>query len=198
MTMINKFLNHPVAISWGNTKESIITLGKSICDVMVEDGTVLMIGTGLAPAQYFDWPNLLSDIWGVNVTYLEVFDGYVNKWKGGKYPVIKGDVREIDKVISTKYDTILWLQGPEHVHKDDVKPILEQLYNLCNKGVLCTCPWGSYYDYQNEHTNGNMYENHIQKSLTVDDFSYLEGYEIFGCGVYNGGDGQIVIKKIKE
>ncbi len=194
-----KFLEHDIVKKWdGENNSGMVQISECLNDIMAPKCTVLLIGTGATIEQYDDWPQVLQSVWGCSITYLEIFESYIELFKDQKYPIIKGDVREIDKILEKSYDVILWLQGPEHVSHEELLPTLDALFSVCNNGIMCTCPWGSFYDYQ-EDINNNKYEIHIQKSMDAASFGKeFKNYTIQYGGIFNTGNGQILIKRKKQ
>jgi len=101
---------------------------------------------------------------GYRIDILEVFDKNLQSLKKLKFinKLIKGDVREVDKLIDQEYDVIFWWHGPEHIHKNELKDTLNKLKKISNKLVVCGCPYGKY---EQGVVYGNVWEKHL---------SYLE------------------------
>ena len=118
--------------------------------------------------------------------------------ENGPYPLYEGSVTDIENIISTPFDVIVWIQGPEHIKYEDMLPTFEAMYGLANEGIVCTCPWGSYYDYQGA-INNNPAEEHLQKSMGEDTFGpeFINYKRLFG-GTKDEGTGQILIWRKHE
>jgi hypothetical protein len=191
-----EFLNDPQIAAWGGKdSEPMQRLAEAFDNVMSEGCSILLVGTGSTPAQYHDWPNLLKRVWDCEVSYMEVFLGNIERWKTGPYPLISGDVRDIDFVLKDKkFDVIFWSQGPEHIEEAQMSTTFNRMMNQANSGIICTCPWGGYYDDQ-EEVGGNGYEAHVQKSMDIHSFSQeiKENYIIRLAGEKNSPQGMIVI-----
>lgn len=194
-----EFLQHSIAQKWGGKDNTgIIHWGETLEKLCFPECSVLLVGTGWEPAQYYDWPTILEDIWNAKVSYLEVDQGYINKWKGGPYPLYEGSVTDIKSVVPKSFDVILWVQGPEHIAYEQMLPTFEAMYDKAHQGIICTCPWGSYYDYQGV-MNNNPNESHIQKSMTEETFgSEFANYDILFGGVKDSSNGQILIWRKHE
>lgn len=98
------------------------------------------------------------------IDILEIFDKNIQSLKKLKFinKLIKGDVREIDKLVNNKYDVVFWWHGPEHIQKRELKPTLNKLKKLTNHVLVCGCPYGKY---EQGAVYGNPWEKHL---------SYLE------------------------
>jgi len=169
-------------------------------NVLSENNNVLLVGTGYYDDQYYDWCNALLRVEPtIKISYLEVSDVYINKWKNGQYPIIKGDVRKIDEVIvNDEFDVICWIQGPEHIKQEEMANTFEKIFNVAKKAVIFSCPWGNYYDFQ-EELHGNVYEKHLNKSMGEHCFIGKE-FDSYNIQYYDGkdtGSGCIMITKIK-
>jgi len=196
---VEKFLAHKIAQKWGGgANTGIRQVGEVLSDLCFPGCTVLLVGTGWDSEQYHDWPNLLRDTWGVKISYLEIDEGYINRWKNGPYPLYEGSVTNIKDVIPTPFDVILWVQGPEHIKYEEMLPTFEAMYSMSNKGIICTCPWGGYYDYQGA-INNNPAEEHVQKSMDENTFGpEFSNYQRLFGGTKDEGDGQILIWRKHE
>lgn len=72
-----------------------------------------------------------------------------------------GDIREIDKVIQNKYDTIIYWHGPEHIMKDEFREVLPKVMSLCNAFII-GCPHGIYETPKwSKQFKRNKYEKHV-------------------------------------
>lgn len=185
---------------WSQTLEQISIYADFFDKTLTKDSKVLLIGTGYEDRQYYDWPNLLLKLEStIKIKYLEICDSYIEKWKNSEFEVIKGNVQDIDKIFKKdEFDVICWIQGPEHVKQDEMYPTFEKIFNCAKKGVLFSCPWGKYYDYQ-EELNNNFYEKHINKSMGKHSFSSIfNDYQIYYCDKEHSENGGIIIIRIKE
>ncbi|MFH0765960.1 MAG: hypothetical protein V2A61_06040, partial [Calditrichota bacterium] len=90
------------------------------------------------------------EIWKPNVEHLRESVPWFNQ-------VIEGDIREIGKSVSHKYDIVFWWHGPEHISKEELFLTLQQIEQFANHYVVLGCPWGTY-DQGEEY--GNPYEVH--------------------------------------
>jgi len=191
---VDKFLDHPISIKWGGRGNSgIVHWANVLDDLCFQNCSVLLIGTGWEYEQYYDWPTILRDVWNAKCSYLEIDSGYINKWRNGPFPLYEGSVSDIKNIISKNFDVILWVQGPEHIPYKDMLSTFEDMFKKSNRGIVCTCPWGSYYDYQGV-LNNNPSEQHIQKSMDENTFGpeFSNYHRLFG-GIKDSGNGQILI-----
>lgn len=184
---------------WG-VNGATVFYAKFFADNLLPNSKVLFIGTGFDDCQYLDWPALLEKIEPtIQVSYLEIFKPYIDKFKDGKYPIIHGDVTKIDEVIANgTFDIICWFHGPEHVDQNKLLSTFDKLYNSANKAIIAAAPWGKYYDYQEElHTN--PYEKHLIKNMGYQTFdNTFSNYSINYFNVKDTGDGSIIITRIKQ
>lgn len=195
---MNNFYNHRHVAKWAQN-DSLTQLGDALCNALkVPNSNVILIGTGFFDEQYYDWPEILEDVWGANVSYVEICDEYINKWKDKKYPVIKGDVTQLQNADIRCPDCIFWFQGPEHIHQNQMLPTFNLMFNIARRAIICTCPWGAYYDRQ-ETLNNNVWEAHKQKSMTASNFGpEFKDYTISYGGGINTASGQILIQRMHE
>jgi hypothetical protein len=191
-----QFLEHPIANKWGKNT-GITNLSSVLEQLCFPNCSILLIGTGSTYEQYHDWPTILEDIWNAKCSYLEIDKGYINKWKNEKYPLYEGSVTNIKNIIPNSFDIILWGHGPEHIKYEEMLPTFEAMYEKSNKGIICFCPWGSYYDYQGP-MNGNPSEEHLQKSIYENTFGpeFINYQRLFG-GIKDSGNGLITIWRKK-
>lgn len=56
--------------------------------------------------------------------------------------VIEGDVRDIKKLVSNKYDIVMWWQGPEHLPLDELPAAIDTLFSITEKILVLGCPCG--------------------------------------------------------
>lgn len=196
-TKAEEFLQHRIAKQWGlNT--GVINLSNVLEKLCFTNCSVLLVGTGWTDEQYYDWPTILEDVWSAKCSYLEIDKGYINRWKDKKYPIYEGSVTDIKDVISKPFDIILWGHGPEHIKHEQMLSTFDAMYEISNKGIVCFCPWGSFYDYQ-ETMNNNIYETHLQKNMDENSFGpEFANYSIAYGGVKDAGNGLIVIWREKQ
>jgi len=193
---MNKFFKWAID-SWkeGKTEDdSFFQYMDSFCKRHIFGREILLIGTGFTEEQYNDWPGVLVMMGAHHVHYLEVCKQYIDKLKiNERWPIIYGDVRKIDEVFpSNTYDVIMWIHGPEHIKKEEIVPTFTKLCNISKRAVFASCPYGNYYDSQEEMHN-NPFEKHIQKDLIPDNFSELAGFDIQTSGKKDSPDGQILM-----
>jgi hypothetical protein len=100
---VEDFLRHSTPQKWG-AHTGIQHLGEVLSELCFPECSVLLVGTGWTHEQYHDWPNLLQDLWKAKIAYLEIDEGYINKWKNGPYPLYEGSVTDIENIISTPFD----------------------------------------------------------------------------------------------
>ena len=151
-------------------------LDRALPDLWKEN-TILYIGAHEGRIQFGDIireNNLdidILEIWKPNVDYLRKTVTWFND-------VIEGDVRNIDKVLSKKYDIIFWWHGPEHIKKTELFMTIQKLENYANKYVVLGCPWG---DYPQGEEYGNPYEVHTAAFYEEDFQAY--GYKTSCVGI---------------
>jgi hypothetical protein len=167
---------------------------------LASGGTCLLIGTGNKYNQYVYWPEYVINLGIKSCEYIEVFyDNYL-LFKNGKYKVTFGDAKDLLKIYGAKtFDMCLWAQGPEHSTNEDMISIMDQMSQLSKKVCVVACPWGTYYDYQ-EDIYGNIYEKHLQKNMDVCNFlePIKNGWIIKTFDKKDTGNGAIVgVKFIK-
>ncbi len=184
---------------WSSVTEQMNAYGEFFEKSLSENNKILLIGTGWSDTQYFDWPEILLKLEPtLKISYLEICDEYINKWKNNKYPVIKGDVRHIDETISTnEFDVICWMQGPEHINQNEMLSTFEKIFKCAKKSVIFSCPWGSFYDNQ-EILNKNVFEKHLNKNM--DKHCFENGFENYIIKYYDQkdtGNGAIIITRFK-
>lgn len=113
------------------------------------------------------------------IDILEIFDKNFESLKKLKWVnnLIKGDVKNIDKLINKKYDIVFWWHGPEHIYKKELKNTLNKLKKLTNHLVVCGCPYGRY---EQGACYGNKWEKHLSY-LDIKDFE-KNGFETSTLG----------------
>jgi hypothetical protein len=191
-----EFLQHQIAKKWGGNS-GIVNLSKVLEQLCFLECSILLVGTGWTHDQYYDWPTILEDVWNAKCSYLEVDEGYINKWKNEKYPLYQGSVIDIKKLISKPFDIIIWGHGPEHIKHQEMLSTFDSMYEKSNKGIVCFCPWGSYYDYQ-DVMNNNPFEKHLQKNMDENTFGpEFSNYSRMYGGIKDSGNGLIVIFRTK-
>ncbi|MBT7790612.1 MAG: glycosyltransferase, partial [Calditrichaeota bacterium] len=112
----------------------------------------------------------VMEIWGPNVKHLRESVNWFNS-------VIQGDIREIDNLISRKYDIIFWWHGPEHIEKSDLFTTLKKIEEYAERYVVLGCPWGNY---EQGEEYGNPFEVHTS-SFYEQDFK-RSGYQTSTIG----------------
>jgi len=84
--------------------------------------------------------------------------------------VIHGDVRDVDTLVDSKYDLVLWSHGPEMIEANDVTPTINKLLQLTKELIVLMCPWGKYWD---EYPSSTPSENVSKTPLYVEYFTKL-------------------------
>jgi len=74
------------------------------------------------------------------------------------HDVVHGDVRQIGKHISGKYDIVLWWHGPEHLSLIEAGFVLGRLEAYANIMVVAGSPHGKY---EQGAVDGNPHEKHL-------------------------------------
>jgi len=101
--------------------------------------------------------------WQTRIIGVEAFLQYIHSGHRFYYDgIINGDISDVVDRLK-RVDLVLWLDGPEHMQKDEALVLLYKLYGLANKAVLVSHP--------NEKdpkialaqgaANGNDYERHL-------------------------------------
>lgn len=175
---------HPV--EWVNVDKEFIYFFDKFCEV-VNGSSILLVGTGGTERMFTEWPRVLKGCGATNITYIEIFDGYCNKFTNREYKIIKGDVRKIDEVVSKdEFDLILWFHGPEHIKREEMPQTFEKIRQMCSKGFVSICPFGSYY--AEDVIIDNIYEKHIQPDMSVSDFDEVKNVSFFSVGEKDASD----------
>ena len=86
--------------------------------------------------------------------------------------IIHMDVRDIDK-LDKKYDAIIWLHGPEHIHWNEFIILRHKIESKANHLIIYQAPIG---ECPQEEIYNNPYEKHIA-TLRGDLFTDL-GYKV--------------------
>jgi hypothetical protein len=185
---------------WKEAYEAMELYSDFFNKVLEPNTRILFVGTGWENAQYFDWPTTLLKVEPtLKISYLEVSDIYIEKWKNGIFPLIVGDIRNIDKILEINdFDVICWFHGPEHIEQTEMLDTFNKVFSVVKKGIVFACPWGNYYDYQHA-LNENEYEIHKNKSM--DEHCFIEGFENYTINYCDGKDtpkGNIIITRIKS
>jgi len=109
--------------------------------------------------------DLVKAGWAVDV--LEIFRSNADSFKCFKSPpnappvsVICWDVQEISKIMPRHpmYDLTLFWHGPEHIQRDRVKPVLDELAARTRGVLVVGCPLGVY---QQGPVDNNEHETHV-------------------------------------
>jgi len=144
-------------------------------------GTCLYVGASLVAFPYGAVELLAA---GRKITILEIWPPNVDYYRKRKEikRAILGDVRHLEDVRISHFDTVFWWHGPEHIEKEALVKTLRALEKHTDFIVL-GCPYGQ--TVQREHEmKGNPYQFH-QSGLMPEDFTAL-GYTVdtFGepCG----------------
>lgn len=186
---------------WSKTGECFLLYGDFFENFLSINDKILLIGTGWTDEQYYDWPRLLLKLEPtLTIHYLEISEIYINKWKEKEFQIIKGDVRNIDNIINKNiYDIICWMQGPEHIKQEEMLSTFDKIFSIAKKAVIFSCPWGKYYDFQ-EEIHGNVYEKHINKDMDKHCFidEGFNNYNISYCDKKDSGNGGIIITRFKK
>ena len=110
-----------------------------------------------------NWLTFFRDVLKYDcIASLEIWQPYIHAWRYHfDFPVWQADVREIDTLLPPKsVDTVLWAQGPEHLHPEEVLPTYLKIKRVARYCIVFVTPWGSAYDYQDE-INHNPFEKHL-------------------------------------
>jgi len=166
---------------------------ESFC-VHIKGSSILLVGTGSTDLMFTEWPRILKNYGASKITYIEIYEPYIQKFSGRDYPILKGDVREVDKVIITNdFDLVCWIHGPEHVKHEDMLPTFTKIQQLATKGLVSICPFGNYYDGPGMvSTADNKYEEHEQADMTLESFKHITDVIFFSLGTKDASDAVII------
>jgi len=157
----------------------------------VADSSILLVGTGSTELMFTEWPRILKVLGAKNITYLELFDGYISKFSNREYKIVKGDVKKIDEYFEkNKFDIVCWFHGPEHIKQKEMPQTFSKIKGLVSKGLVSICPFGSYY--ADAGTEENVYELHLQPDMVVSDFDSVVGLDFFSVGEKDTADAVII------
>lgn len=94
-----------------------------------------------------------------NYTILEIFDDYVKELKEHDYPVIQGDVRQIQRYFQLEsFDIVCWVHGPEHLNNfAEICKSIEKLKKLTKRWLVISFPIGKE---KQGAIDGNPYQRH--------------------------------------
>lgn len=92
-------------------------------------------------------------------TILEIFDDYVKELKEHNYPVLQGDVRQIQRYFQSKsFDIVCWVHGPEHLNNfAEICKSIGKLKRLTKQWLIISFPIGKE---KQGAINGNPYQRH--------------------------------------
>jgi len=116
--------------------------------------TLLYIGASKARVEmlsYFIKKNYeitIMEAWTENVLYYR---------QNSRFNIIQADVRNVNKIPLGNFDVIMWWHGPEHVEKELLPDIFNELFKHTKKVLILACPWGLYIQ---QAVRGNPYEVH--------------------------------------
>ncbi len=162
---------------------------------VLKDTEILLVGTGESKDDYYTFPDYLWFYSPKSIEYLEINVINWQKFRGYSYPVTLGDVRDIKRIFKDRiFDVIVWSHGPEHVKREEMPEIFDDIISLTRKAVLFVVPYGSFWDKQ-WNKNDNPYETHIQKNLTPESFDNISGFNFEVFGIKDKQDAQMFIWK---
>jgi len=116
--------------------------------------TLLYIGASIARNEmlpYFlekEYRITILEVWTENVLYYK---------QDPRFSIIQADVRNVGKFPLGQFDIVMWWHGPEHVEKDVLPNIFNELFKHTKKVLVLACPWGRY---EQGTARGNPYEEH--------------------------------------
>ena len=92
-------------------------------------------------------------------TILEIFGGYVKDLIEHDYPVIQGDVRQIQRYFQLEsFDIVAWIHGPEHLNNfAEICKSIEKLKRLTKRWLIVSFPIGKE---KQGAIDGNPYQIH--------------------------------------
>lgn len=111
------------------------------------------------------------------ITLLEIWKPNSDLYSGHPWfnEAICSDIRIFDT--DRKWDLLMWLHGPEHIHKEELESTVKKIEKLTRKLIVMACPWGIYPE---GAIQGNPHEVHLS-SLYEEDFKAL-GYMVDTIG----------------
>ena len=186
------------ALGWEESNSEFVSFFDEFRREII-DTSVLLIGTGSTELMFTEWPRILKSFGAKSITYLEIYEGYREKFANREYKIIEGDITEIDKYITEgAFDFICWFHGPEHIKYGKMPDTFNKIKLLCNKGLVTICPYGSYYD-ETELPQGNVYEAHLQPNMSVETFNNVSSdISFFSIGQKDASDAVIFGYYFKE
>lgn len=104
-------------------------------------------------------------LWDYNIEIIEAFEPNVKFCrKFYAFPVICGDIRNADQILTHTYDVIAWIHGPEHIKKEEFSKTFKKLEDKAGF-VLLIAPKGNN---PQEAVDGNPYERHLSSIYAKD------------------------------
>ena len=79
-----------------------------------------------------------------NYVILEIFDGYVRELQKHGYPVVQGDVRNIQKYFKPgSFDIVAWIHGIEHLNNlVEIQESIDKLKEITRHWLILSFPIG--------------------------------------------------------
>lgn len=134
----------------------------------IQPDCILEIGIG-----YGEYGELiLSALPKVSLIGVEIFKPYLSSPQATLYPyeyIITKDILLVPDRYWNDVDLTLWIDGPEHVVKDDAIKQLRRAARLSTHGVLFSCPIG---EYPQGARNNNEHERHLS-TFELEDMDLL-------------------------
>ena len=150
--------------------------------------TVLYIGPGIN----FQNRAYLKEC-GFEVTLLDIWSEYVNKWKEEGYEAILADI--VIWEAKRKWDIVMWWHGPEHVSEQNLPKTFKKLEMWANKLVILSVPWG-YLPLGRIHDN----PHYKHKCHLKENFFLALGYsvEVYGSETNTRASNLVAWKEIEN
>ena len=110
--------------------------------------------------RYKYWEMILVEAYKPNVDYYE---------KRGIFDKIYHDTIEHALSYLPIFNTVVWWHGPEHVGKESLPGLLQELEKHSSRLIVLACPWGIY---EQGAYEGNPYEKHLSYLYESDFLGY--------------------------
>ncbi len=94
---------------------------------------------------------VVLEIFSENVRYLK------EKFTNPHVKIVEGDVRDAARLLPGKFDVCFFWHGPEHLHKEETKAVLDRLEGITTNLIVLGMPYGHY---AQGTVYGNTHETH--------------------------------------
>jgi len=80
---------------------------------------------------------------GHSLTLLELIPRFAEEYRDTFFDeIIVGDVRDLQRIMTTRYDVTFWWHGPEHLEWNESTEVIESIERLTNYLVVLASPYG--------------------------------------------------------